>query len=170
MSAGAVLESLRAGRSCQDSRADLAVGRPRGAVRVSVGYMTFPRLAAARFLAFLRRHFLDQPRPARAPGTDTHTQRDTADSDTAGYRQGAAASVLAGGASSAMVHKTSAAASGPPAPPVYLRAIYVYPIKSCAGTPLSPCPAPSVIQTCNYKVRSIMLCCVVLCRHSLYRM
>jgi hypothetical protein len=124
MRAEDVLDSLQRGRTCQDSRLDLVEGRPTGAVRVSVGYMTDPRLAAARLLGFLRRHFVDQ--------TGSMQQEQEQEPDLAPRS--------ATDSEDAATSSSSEASSSAPPGGIYLHSIYVYPIKSCAGAAHpSPC-------------------------------
>lgn len=95
---------MQQGRTCQDSSLDLVRGRPTGAVRVSIGFMTRPQEAITRLLNFLRQNFQDRTCATYVPSV-----------------------VPSESASADSTRELS------PLPPVYLHSIYVYPIKSCAG-------------------------------------
>lgn len=118
LSAADVEESLRQGRTCQDSTLDLVGGTPTGAVRVSVGYMTDPAGAADRLLGFVTKHFVDQINPrAVSRGDGGHAEEEE-------LEEGGGGRDLSG-----------STLRGPSCAPseVYLHSIFVYPIKSCAG-------------------------------------
>jgi molybdenum cofactor sulfurtransferase len=109
MSAGNILENMKQGRTCQDSSVDLVNGRPTGAVRVSVGYMTDPAYAITRLLDFLRHHFLNKTMPnVSQPTSKIYLSSDNEQQESTD-------------------------------PTVFLHSIYVYPIKSCAGDAFCRC-------------------------------
>ena len=99
-------ENIQQGRTCQDSTLDLTrEGRPTGAVRVSIGYMTTVA-HVNRLVNFIKSHFLDQV--GSTLNTLKHSNVVNRENEISGVR----------------CDKS---------PTIYMRSIYVYPIKSCAG-------------------------------------
>lgn len=102
------MENSKRGRSCADTSADIIDGRPTGAVRVSLGYMSSRRDCDA-LLRMLREMFLDKCGSTLLP-----------------VGRPVAASIAQDSVGKSVANSTSQHS-------IQLRSIYVYPIKSCAG-------------------------------------
>lgn len=183
MSAKDVMAGLQRGRTCQDSGGghDLAATadggwRPTGAVRVSVGYMTAPGPATARLVGFLRRHFLDQT--DSHPNSGSRTKKVQHDNATTGAFSASNRGHDKGGHNGSdkedAEKRGQLSRSSQPQHSIFLHSIYVYPIKSCAGTALCTQPFDSVLHSLfselypllairNYYFFVILMCFSTIC-------
>ena len=115
LSAADIAHNMSRGRSCQDSGGDIIDGRPTGAVRVSVGYMT-TRSDCDALLSMLQENFLN---------------RTSSTLDNISAVHGPSPSLRGSAEAPGMVGNEPT--DGDNGQAVELRSIYVYPIKSCAG-------------------------------------